>query len=141
MSDALLSPCLSREVLIGNGAVWCCVVRVVCAGEQGGRAAYYSLSRLYEHRLGVRGEHFTAYNMLAGPFGGVQGRDLVLAQSMDGKLQAFDQTAEAFACQLPDSLLPGRLLYLRRLDAFVTSTHANRVECYRFQVIQEEGWM
>jgi hypothetical protein len=75
-------------------------------GEQGGRAAYYNLSRLYEHRLGVHGEHFTAYNMLAGPFGGVHGKDLILVQSMDGKLQVFDQTAEAFTCQMTDCLLP-----------------------------------
>jgi hypothetical protein len=103
-------------------------------GEQGGRAAYYNLSRLYEHRLGVHGEHFTAYNMLAGPFGGVHGKDLILVQSMDGKLQVFDQTAEAFTCQMTDCLLPGCLLYLQRMDAFVTTNHANRIECYRYQV-------
>lgn len=105
------------------------------AGEQGGRAAYYNLSRLYEHRLGIHGEHFTAYNMLSGPFGGVHGKDMLMVQSMDGKLQVFDQTAEAFTCQMTDCLLPGHLLYLRRMDAFVTTNYANRIECYRFQVM------
>jgi len=111
------------------------VYEFVPQGDQGGRAVYYNLSRLYEHRLGIHGEHFTAYNMLAGPFGGVHNKDLLLVQSMDGKLQVFDQTAEAFTCQMMDCLLPGQLLYLRRMDALVTTNHANRIECYRYQVL------
>ena len=73
--------------------------------------------------------------MLSGPFGGVHGKDMLMVQSMDGKLQVFDQTAEAFTCQMTDCLLPGHLLYLRRMDAFVTTNYANRIECYRFQVV------
>lgn len=111
------------------------VYELVPHGEQGGRAAYYELSKLYQHRLGIQGEHFTAFNMLFGPFGGVHGKDMIMVQSMDGKLQVFDQTAEAFTCQMTDCLLPGCLLYLRRMDAFITTNYSNRVECYRFQVL------
>ena len=31
--------------------------------------SYYSLAKQYEHKLGVDGLHFTAYNMCHGPFG------------------------------------------------------------------------
>ena len=63
------------------------------------------------------------------------GKDVIMVQSMDGKLQFFDQSAEAFTRQIVDCLLPGNFLYLRRSDAFVTSNYANRVECYRYQVL------
>jgi Bardet-Biedl syndrome 9 protein len=102
-----------------------------------GLATFYSLQKLYEHNLGIgeKGGHFTAFNMITGPFGGVKGKDMVMVQSMDGKLQVFEQTAEAFNRQLVDCLVPGCLLYLRRMDAFVMSNYANRVECYRYQVL------
>jgi hypothetical protein len=60
---------------------------------------------------------------------------MIVVQSMDGKLQFFDQTAEAFSRQLVDCLIPGCIFYSRRLDAFVISNYACRVECYRYQVL------
>lgn len=103
--------------------------------NQAGKAVYYSLAKAYEHELGVDGKHFTAYNMVAGPFGGVSGKDLILVQSMTGRLQVFEQTATAFTRQLADCLLPAPLLYMRRLDAFVIANYTSRIECYRYQVL------
>lgn len=58
-----------------------------------------------------------------------------MVQSMDGKIQFFDQSAEAFTRQIIDCLLPGCFLYLKRTDAFVASNYANRLECYRYHVL------
>lgn len=73
--------------------------------------------------------------MIYGPFGGIHGRDMIMVQSMDGKIQFFDQSAEAFTRQIVDCLLPGSFLYLKRMDAFVTSNYAHRLECYRYHVL------
>lgn len=105
------------------------------SGNAGGKAAYYTFTKIYHHDLGMDGKHFTAFNMIYGPFGGAHGKDLIMVQSMDGKLQFFDQSAEAFSRQIVDCLLPGCFLYLPRMDAFVTSNYANRVECYRYHVL------
>ena len=70
------------------------------------------MKKAYHHDLGLDGKHFTAYNMASGSFGGVKGRDMFLVQSMDGKVQIFEQSAHAFARQLVDYLLPGPLCYL-----------------------------
>ena len=104
-------------------------------GNVGGKAAYYTLSKVYDHHLGMDGKHFTAFGMIHGPFGGTSHKDLIMVQSMDGKLQFYDQSAEAFSRQIVDCLLPGCCLYLQRMDAFVTCNHANRVECYRYHVL------
>lgn len=105
------------------------------ANTDTGRVSFYSLVKQYEHVLGEEGKHFTAFNMTIGSFGGVSGRDMIMVQSMDGKLQVFEQSADAFSRQLVDCLFPGPLLYLPKLDAFVTSTYASRLECYRYQVL------
>lgn len=42
-------------------------------GGTGSSAAYYKMSKAYEHGLGVGGLHFTAFNMCHGNFGGVHG--------------------------------------------------------------------
>jgi Bardet-Biedl syndrome 9 protein len=84
------------------------------------------------------GKHFSAFNMTSGHFGGRHGdesRELIMVQSMDGKLQIFEQSAEAFTVQLVDCLVPGPLLYLDRVDAFVTGSYACRAECYKYQVL------
>ena len=94
------------------------------------------MRKAYEHNLGLDGgKHFTAYNMTSGPFGGVRGRDMILVQSLDGKLQVFEQSANAFTRQLVDCLLPGPVAYLSRMDAFVTTNYACQSECYRYQVL------
>ena len=104
-------------------------------GAKSGQASYYSLVKLYEHDLGMKGKHFTSYNMICGSFGGIKGKDLIMVQSMDGKWQFFEDSAIAFTTQLSDCLLPGPIAYLPRIDAFVTCTHACRAECYKYQVL------
>lgn len=96
-------------------------------------SSYHTLTKLYEHHFG---EHFTASNMTSGCFGGVgKSREMIVIQSMDGKLQFYEQTAHAFTRQFHDCLLPGPILYLPKTDCFVTSTYAARMECYRYHVI------
>lgn len=112
------------------------VYEVNAQGSKDGKGAnYYSLRKCYEHNLGLDGKHFTAYNMISGPFGGVRGRDMLLVQSLDGKLQIFEQSANAFTRQLVDCLVPHPVAYLPRLDAFVATNYACRAECYRYQVL------
>jgi Bardet-Biedl syndrome 9 protein len=99
------------------------------------RVSYYSLRKLYLHDLGLDGKHFTAFNMSYGPFGGVRGKDMLIVQSLDGKLQIFEQSAHAFSRQLVDCLIPGPIVYLPKLDAFITVNFAGVAECYRYQVL------
>jgi hypothetical protein len=60
---------------------------------------------------------------------------MFMVQSMDGKIQIFEQSANAFSRQLVDCLIPGPILYIPKTDAFVTVNHANQAECYRYQVL------
>lgn len=104
-------------------------------GGNAAKASFFSLQKSYTHDLGIEGKHFSAHNMAAGLFGGILGREMLIVQSLDGKLQIFDQSAVAFTRQFIDCLVPGPLAYLPRLDAFVTVNHATRAICYRYQVI------
>lgn len=99
------------------------------------KGGYHTLRKAYAHDLGIDGQHFTAFNMVSGAFGGVNGRDLLAVQSMDGKLQIFEQTANAFMRQFVDCLYPGPLLYLPRLDAFLTVNTSCEAQCFRYQVL------
>lgn len=105
------------------------------SNKDGKSVNYYALRKCYEHNLGLEGKHFTAYNMIVGPFGGVKGRDMFMVQSLDGKLQIFEQSANAFTRQLVDCLIPFPIAYLPRLDAFVAASYACQIECYRYQVL------
>ena len=112
------------------------VFEVIGGGGSGAtKASFFSLQKCYSHDLGVDGKHFSAFNMTAGLFGGILDREMIIVQSMDGKLQIFDQSALAFTRQFIDCLVPGPLAYLPRLDAFVTVNHATHAICYRYQVI------
>jgi hypothetical protein len=105
------------------------------ANRDGRNVHYHSMRKCYEHDLGIEGKHFTAYNMISGPFGGVRGRDMIMVQSLDGKLQIFEQSANSFTRQLVDCLLPCPLVYLPKIDAFTVATYACQAECYRYQVL------
>jgi len=48
------------------------------------QSSYWNLVKIYEHALGA---HFTSYNMVVGPFGGIHGSDIIGVQSMDGRIQ------------------------------------------------------
>lgn len=99
------------------------------------RVSYYTMRKVYSHDLGIEGKHFTAYNMAFGTFGGVRGRDMIIVQSLDGKLQIFEQSAHAFSRQLSDCLIPGPIAYIPKIDAFVTVNYSGQAECYRYQVL------
>lgn len=111
------------------------VYEVVPQSGQNGRINFYLLEKLYGHNLGMDGKHFTAYNMTVGPFGGSDGRDMIMVQSMDGKLQIFEQSAHAFTRQLVDCLVPGPIFYVPHQDSFVTTNYAARIECYKYHVL------
>lgn len=90
---------------------------------------HYHLSLAYEHNLQRH-----AYNFAIGPFGGIQGKDLICVQSLDGTLIFFEQESFAFSRFLPNSFLPGPLIYVKKTDSFVTAS-GYQLESYRFQVL------
>lgn len=96
--------------------------------------SYYSLEKHYEHALGIEGEHFSACNMSSGNFGGGDGHDNIIVQSIDGKLQIFEASHLAFTRQFVDCLHPGPIEYVPALDAFVTVSTACEAQCFRYQV-------
>ena len=104
-------------------------------GKGSDSAFYYSLAKVYEHDLEADGTKFAAYNMISGSFGGAEGREMLMVQSMDGKIAIYEQSAHALTRQLAGCLLPGCLAYLPSIDAFVTSNYANQVECYLYHVL------
>lgn len=110
------------------------VYRVEAKGGVGTNANYHELVRAYEHKLGVRGLHFTACNMTVGHFGGAD-RDMIAVQSMDGQIAIYEQEHFAFNRQLPNVLLPGPLCYLPRTDTFVTCDSTMKVICYKYHAL------
>ena len=46
---------------------------IEAVGGTGASASYFKLGKAYSHQLGISGEHFSAYNMVYGPFGGAYG--------------------------------------------------------------------
>jgi Bardet-Biedl syndrome 9 protein len=105
------------------------------AGNKDGRVNFYTLRKAYSHDLGIDGKHFTAFSMHSGFFGGSRDREMIAVQSMDGKIQIFEQSAVAFSRQIADCLLPGPIAYVPKVDAFVTVNHACQAECYRYHVL------
>ncbi|KDO22045.1 hypothetical protein SPRG_21107 [Saprolegnia parasitica CBS 223.65] len=104
-------------------------------GDSGMAASYFKLSKKYEHHLGLDGEHFTAFNMLHGPFGGAREKDHLCVQALDGRLQFFEQDRFAFLQQLPTCLVPGPVCYAPSIDSILTATSDLHVECYRYQIL------
>jgi Bardet-Biedl syndrome 9 protein len=80
----------------------------------------------YEHQL-----RRSAFCMVLGPFGGVNGRDFLCVQSLDGTLSFFEQESFAFVRFLPGFLLPGPLVFLPHTDFFLTITSNWHAETYR----------
>ena len=73
--------------------------------------------------------------MNSGCFGDVKDREMIIVQSLDGKIQIFEQSATAITRQITNCLIPGPILYIPKIDSFVTVNHACEVECYRYQVL------
>lgn len=103
-----------------------------------GPSGVHSLEMLYQHNLGVGGEHFTAYNMCSGPFGHSDA-DAICVQSMDGKLQIFEQSMHLISRRFVTCLLPGPLCYVPKVDAFLTGNSAGEVECYSYKGLAAAG--
>jgi hypothetical protein len=94
--------------------------------------AYYVLKKLYSHSM-----RSPTHSFVFGPFGGVQGADLLCVQSMNGDLQVFDGDTHAFTRRLPAKafLCPGPLCYVANTDSFVTVSSHNVVECYKYSAL------
>ena len=60
---------------------------------------------------------------------------MIAVQSMDGKIQIFEQSANAFTRQIVDCLVPGTLCYWQRTDSIVISNYACQIESYKYQVL------
>ncbi|DAZ95326.1 TPA: hypothetical protein N0F65_002433 [Lagenidium giganteum] len=118
-----------------------CVYVIEGVGGHGMSASYFKLSLRYEHLLGIDGEHFTAYNMIYGPFGtntpptGRSERDHLCVQSLDGRLQFFEQDRFAFMQPLNGSFIPGAICCAPGMDAVIAATSDLQIECYRYQVL------
>ncbi len=95
----------------------------------------FSLRRLYGHRLGQHGGHFSAFTMAYGSFGGVKEADYIAVLAMDGQLQVIEQERPSFVRQLPGVLLPGPLLYVPATDCLVTTTAAYGVAAFRYSTL------
>ncbi|XP_049780719.1 protein PTHB1 [Schistocerca cancellata] len=93
-----------------------------------------SLALAYEHQL-----RRSAFNMVIGPFGGARNRDFICVQSLDGALCFFEQETLSFIQFLPNFLLPGPVVYLVQLDAFVTVSSHLHIECYSYQQLAERS--
>jgi hypothetical protein len=58
------------------------MITPVPKGSKAEKATFYMLEKQFENDLGVDGMHFTAFNMVCGPFGGIRNKDMILVQSM-----------------------------------------------------------
>ena len=69
--------------------------------------------------------------IFAGPFGGVQGKDYMCVQSLDGTLNLFENESFSFSRFLPGFLIPGPLAYVAKTDSFVTVSSSFQLESYK----------
>ncbi|GFS69699.1 protein PTHB1 [Nephila pilipes] len=87
----------------------------------------FKLSLIYEHNLQRH-----AFSLIIGYFGGIQGKEMMCIQCLDGTLCFFEQERFSFSRFLPKSLIPGPMCYVPKTDSFVT-VNGLTVESYRFQ--------
>ncbi|XP_031350274.1 protein PTHB1 isoform X2 [Photinus pyralis] len=89
---------------------------------------------IYEHKL-----KRSAANFCVGPFGGSFTRDFICIQSLDGLLIFFEQESFAFCCFLPQFLLPGPLIYIKKTDAFLTMSSTWHLTNFSYKNLSEAG--
>ena len=70
---ALVSASSSRLTLAVLHPRTVAVYQVKGVGDEPGKPTFFELNKVYEHKLGHEGLHFTAYNMCFGSFGGAYG--------------------------------------------------------------------
>ncbi|GJQ88840.1 hypothetical protein Trydic_g12720, partial [Trypoxylus dichotomus] len=90
------------------------------------------LNLVYEHKL-----ERSAANFIIGPFGGVQNRDFICIQSVDGVLTFFEQETFSFACTLPNFLLPFPIAYVKSFDVLVTLSSDWILKSYKYRSLSE----
>lgn len=88
----------------------------------------YQLSLVFQHKLSR-----AAFSLCVGPFGGVQGKEFMCVQSIDGTLNLFEAESFTFSRFLPGFLLPGPLAYVAKTDSFVTVSSSYQLESYKYQ--------
>ena len=86
----------------------------------------FQLNLVYQHKLSR-----AAYSMCSGAFGGVQNKDYICVQSIDGTLNLFENESFSFSRFLPGFLLPGPMAYVGKTDSFVTVSSSYQLESYR----------
>lgn len=94
-----------------------------------------TLSLMYEHKL-----KRSAANLVVGSFGGLINRDFICIQSLDGMLTFYEQECFGFCCFLPNFLIPGPLIYNKKIDCFITFSSTWHIECYRYKFCLCEGY-
>ncbi|CAG0912731.1 unnamed protein product [Notodromas monacha] len=105
-----------------------CVYFVMPADGNVAYGKQYTLSLSYQHNLDRN-----AFTFTHGPFGGVKGKDFLCVLSLDGTLTVFEQETHAFSRFLPNFLLPGPIVYLNTIDAFVVASSDFGIECYKYK--------
>ena len=112
------------------------VYQIGAMGGTGKSASYYSVVKAYEHQLEDTGVRFTAANMTFGPFGAANAaKDFICVQSMDGRVQFYEQDHFAFSTKFADCLVPGPLCYCPSSDCIVTCNSKREIVAYKYQVL------
>ncbi|BES97676.1 Bardet-Biedl syndrome 9 [Nesidiocoris tenuis] len=88
----------------------------------------------YEHHL-----KRSAYHMVTGGFGGVDGRDFVCVLGLDGTLMFYEQETHILTRNLPNFLLPFPFIYVPHTDSFVLLNSNWFLESYRYQILGEDN--
>eukprot|EP00944_MAST-04C_sp_MAST-4C-sp1_P015524 g15524.t1 len=112
------------------------VYQVAAMGGSGKSATYYSVVKAYEHNLDDDIKHFTASNMIWGSFGSpTRTKESICVQSMDGRLQFYEQDHYAFTTQLSNCLVPGPICYCKSSDILVTSNCKREIVAYKYGLL------
>lgn len=73
--------------------------------------------------------------MCYGPFGGSNGKDSICIQGMDGQLMFYEQDHFSFSRQLEKTLIPGPMIYIPKIDSFVTCASDMFIVSYKYQAM------
>ncbi|GAB6018791.1 Protein PTHB1, variant 2 [Chamberlinius hualienensis] len=90
----------------------------------------YQMGVIYEHNL-----ERSAFSMITGPFGRVNGRDFICVLSLDGTISIFEQESYIFSRFLPGVLLPGPITYNSKTDSFIFASSSYQLESYKYQAL------
>lgn len=81
-----------------------------------------------------------AFSVEKGTFGGVKNREFLSVLHMDGSIKFFEQDGISFECKLPDDrTIPFPMVYIPRIDSFVTISPGWDMECFRYQDLNQSN--